>query len=54
MPYYALQTPSGIVLPMGKVRPKLTEEDRRDFWKVIRIRGILKGPEHGGQSASED
>lgn len=37
MTYWGLLTPSGIVVPMGRERPKLTAADKADFWKVVRI-----------------
>ena len=36
--FYGLLTPSGTVVAVGTKRPKLTAEDRRDFWKVLRLR----------------
>lgn len=39
--YYALQTPSGIIVPAGTEKPELSKEDKLDFWKVIRIKSIL-------------
>lgn len=45
MAYYGLLTPSGIVVPMGKKRPVLSKEMRREFWKVVPVKSILPKPE---------
>lgn len=37
-PRYALQTPSGNIVGMGREKPKLSKQDRRDFWRSMRIR----------------
>lgn len=34
---YALQSPSGNIIGMGTEKPKLSKEDRRNFWRVIRL-----------------
>jgi hypothetical protein len=44
MTYYGLLTPSGIVVPMGREKPKLSREMKRDFWKVVRVKSILPKP----------
>ncbi len=41
MTYYALQTPSGIVIPMGTKRPLLSKEDKKNFWKVLTYKNLL-------------
>lgn len=35
---YALQTPSGNIVGMGREKPKLSKLDRRDFWRSLRIK----------------
>jgi hypothetical protein len=34
---YALQTPSGNVVGMGRERPQLSRQDKRDGWRVIAL-----------------
>ena len=35
---YGLQTPSGNVIGMGREKPLLSVQDKRDYWKVLRFR----------------
>lgn len=34
---YALQTPSGNVVGMGREKPQLSRQDKRDGWRVIAL-----------------
>lgn len=38
VPLYGLETPSGITVPVGRKKPKLTAADKRDHWKVVRLK----------------
>jgi hypothetical protein len=34
---YALQTPSGNLVGMGREKPQLSKQDKRDGWRVIAL-----------------
>lgn len=37
MSHYALQTPSGNIFGVGTEKPKLSKQDKRNFWRVLRL-----------------